>query len=219
MIQVLMDSHKLQKKGGKMRKLVVIMAFFCIVTSSYAVSLSADADGFAEGADISNAFDGLTLSSQGGYSGLDGVVYAYQDGLASTGGSVFGNNLSFERQWYADLSDGFALKADFEQPANYVSIDIIGDDYSGDVGVLKAYNSSDTLVDSVTSDVLDYGEVFTAEISRGDYDIAYIIAGGEPAGDYTVHLDNLNATVIPEPMTLAFFVSGGLILTALRRRK
>ena len=184
---------------------------------SGAVIISADADGFSNGSDISTAFAGMTLSSVGGYAGLDGLVYAWGDGLASTGTSVFANNLSFQRQWYANLTDGFAFRADFDQPADYVAIDIIGDDYSGDVGVLYAYNAADVLLESVTSDALEYGEVFTAQISRGSFDIAYIIAGGSPSTEDTVHLDNLIADVIPEPATLWLLALGGLVLTKRRR--
>ena len=182
-----------------------------------ATIISADADGFSDGSDISTAFAGMTLSSVGGYLELDGLVYAWGDGLASTGTSVFANNLSFQRQWYAGLTDGFAFRADFDQPANYVAIDIIGDDYSGDIGALYAYNAADILLETITSDALGYGEVFTAQISRGSFDIAYIIAGGSPSTEDTVHLDNLIADVIPEPATLWLFALGGLLLTRKRR--
>jgi len=182
-----------------------------------ATIISADADGFSNGTDISTAFAGMTLSSVGGYEGLDGLVYTWGDGLASTGASVFANNLSFQGQWYAGLTDGFAFRADFDQPANYVAIDIIGDDYSGDIGALYAYNAADILLETITSDALGYGEVFTAQISRGSFDIAYIIAGGSPSTEDTVHLDNLIADVIPEPATLWLFALGGLLLTRKRR--
>jgi len=199
------------------KSLRVVVLILVLVSSASAVIVSADADGFSDGTDISTAFAGMTLSSVGGYTGLDGLVYAWGDGLASTGTSVFANNLSFQRQWYANLADGFALRADFDQPADYVAIDIIGDDYSGDIGVLYAYNAADILLESVTSDELGYGEVFTATVSRGSFDIAYIIAGGSLVTDDTVHLDNLIANVIPEPATLWLLGLGGLLLTKKRR--
>ncbi len=179
---------------------------------AYCVGISADADGFADGVDISTSFSGLTLSAVGGYEGLDGRVYAWGDGLASTGQAVFANNLSFQRQWYAGSTDGFALRADFDQPADYVAIDIIGDDYGGDVGVLYAYNSADALLETVTTPVLGYGEVFSAAISTGSFEIAYVIAGGEPSGQHTVHLDNLTANIVPEPATVFLLGIGGLVL-------
>ena len=99
-------------------------------------------------------------------------------------------------------------------PANYVAIDIIGDD-PGDSGILDAYNSADELIYSVISSQLTVGQVFTAEINSAGFDIAYIIAGG--TSENTVHLDNLTATVVPEPTTLSLFILGGLILTKARK--
>jgi len=200
-----------------MKNLLAAALILAMASSAGATIISADADGFSDGTDISTAFAGMTLSSVGGYPGLDGFVYAWSDGLASTGTSVFANNLPFQRQWYADLTDGFAFSADFDLPADYVAIDIIGDDYSEDIGVLYAYNAADILLESVTSDELGYGEVFTATVSRGSFDIAYIIVGGSPVTDDTVHLDNLIANVIPEPTTLWLLGLGGLVLTKKRR--
>jgi hypothetical protein len=195
--------------------LVLAMAPVASATLEGAI-ISADADGFSNGTDISVVFDGITLSSVGGYPGLDGKVYAWGDGLASTGTNVFANNLSFQRQWYADLAEGFALRADFAQPASLVAIDIIGDD-SSDYGELRAYNSSDILVGYILSPQLTTGEVFRATISRDwAFDIAYIIAGGAASTEDTVHLDNLTATVIPEPTTLCLMGLGGLLLMARR---
>jgi len=82
---------------------------------------------------------------------------------------------------------------------------------------LYAYDSAGVLLDSAASGVLGYGEVFRAEISRLGFDIAYIIAGGEPAGDHTVHLDNLTASVIPEPATLSLLAFGALAAARMRK--
>ena len=190
-----------------------------LASSAGAAIITADADGFADGLDISTAFSGMTLSSVGGYPGLDGAVYAWGDGLASTPTSVFANNLSFQRQWHVAVTEGFALRADFDQPADYVAIDIIGDDFSGDVGVLYAYSSADVLLDLVDSGDLAYGEVFAATISRPVFDIAYIIAGGSSVTDDAVHLDNLTANVVPEPATLLLLSLGAVIVTRADRSK
>ena len=200
-----------------MRILAVGLLVLLVASPAFAYVVSADADGFGEGGDISAVFTGMTLSSVGGYSGLDGAVYACGDGLASTPTMVFANNLSFERQWYANMADGFALRADFATPAYCTAIDLIGDDYGGDVGVLYAYNAGDVLLDTVTSPLLGYGEVFRAEIFSGSFDIAYIVAGGQASGENTVHLDNLSANIVPEPCTIGLLGLGGLILVGIRR--
>ena len=197
-----------------MKNLTIILTLvFLAVSPAGATIISADADGYGDGTDISTVFAGITLSSVGGYSGLDGVVYAWGDGLASTGISVFANNLSYQRQWYADFTDGFALRADFNEPAKSVAIDIIADD-PADIGMLYAYSAADTLLESVSSGELQYGEVFTAAINRTSFDIKYIIAGG--AVDNTVHLDNLVANV-PEPTSLLLMGLGTLALMRNRR--
>jgi len=179
-----------------------------MVSPAVATIISVDADMYDDGFDISTAFAGITLSSVGGYTGLDGLVYAWGDGLASTPTNVFANNLSYQRQWHAGITDRFALRADFAYPADSVTIDIIGDD-QGDIGVLYAYDAADTLLGTVTSHQLEYGEVFTAAINRDLYDIKYIIAGG--AADNTIHLDNLAVTV-PEPASLLLLSLGALLL-------
>jgi hypothetical protein len=192
---------------------LVFCSFLCLlwVYPCAAVITTLDADGFSQGADISTAFSGITLSSTGGFAGLDGKVYAYGDGLASTGSMVFGNNLSFQRQWFADLTNGFAFRADFSKLADSVSLDIIGDDYSGkDIGVLSAYNSSGVLLDTIVTTGLGYGQIFDAQINRPAYDIAYIIAGGSSQSEDTVHLDNLRVNITPEPATLLMLALGGL---------
>jgi hypothetical protein len=211
------DKSSFKKWRRKMKStlsviLVLIMAPVVSATLEGRI-ISADADGFPNGTDISAVFDGIILSSVGGYPSLDGKVYSRADGLASTGTNVFANNLSFQRQWYANLAEGFALRADFERPANLVAIDIIGDDTS-DYGELQAYNSSGILVGYILSPQLTTGEVFRAAISRDwAFDIAYIIAGGATLTEDSVHLDNLTANVIPEPATLCLMGLGGLLLT------
>jgi len=185
--------------------IVLICFTFSPVTAAV---ISIDADDYPDGTDISTAFPGITLSSVGDYTGLDGLVYAWGDALASTSTNVFANNLSYQRQWHAGITDVFALRADFAYPADSVAIDIIGDD-QGDIGVLYAYGAADNLLESVTSHQLQYGEVFTAVIERASFDIKYIIAGG--AADNTVHLDNLAANV-PEPASLVLLSLGALLL-------
>lgn len=204
----------------------ILAAALILLTSSSVrgVIISADADGYTEGTEISTAFTGLTLSSIGRSSGLDGLVYAYDDELASTGTSVFGHNLSNHRQWYYDAypephhPNDFALRVDFDQPANYVSIDIIADDI-WDYASLRAYDSSGAFLGSTfTQPPLAIGEIFTAAIGRESFDIAYIIAGGDFANSACpVLLDNLSANVVPEPCTLLLLGLG--VVALLKKRK
>lgn len=192
-----------------MRNLWVTVIVLIMASSVNGTIISVDADGYSEGTDISTAFAGVTLSSVGRASGLDGLVYAYNDTLASTGTSVFGHNLSNHKEWYVDTypephhPDDFGFRADFDNPADMVSIDMICNS-SYAYAQLTAYDSSGIVLEWVISpaggSTLTYGEVFTATINRGSFDIAYIIAGGMFTNSATpVYLDNLTANIVPEP--------------------
>jgi hypothetical protein len=130
--------------------------------------------------------------------------------------SVFANGTVFGRQWWSDAG-GFGLRADFSVLANNVSIDVIGDD-AGDVGEMRAYDSGGGLLSTVYSGSLAAGEVFNLVISRSGYDVAYIVAGGSVAGGDTVHLDNLCANVVPEPLTVGL-LGVGAILGFMRKKR
>lgn len=195
------------------------------VTVGHADLIVADADGFADGTDISTAFAGVTLSSiPFALFGLDGNVYSLtpsNPGWASTPSSVFGNNLGgmdgngipLEEVWYDSSFYGF--RADFSNLANSVSIDIIGNNGS-DFGFLEAYDSGGVLLASVVSPVLTSTQVYTATINQPSFDISYIIAGGF-SGD-SVHLDNLRGNVVPAPGAALLGMIGLSVVGWVRRR-
>ena len=206
-----------------MNKVLLFATIFLMTSSVSATIISADADGYGEGTNISTAFAGMTLSSVGSSAGLDGYVYAYEDSLASTGTSVFGHNLVNHKEWYFDFypelhqTDDYGLRIDFDNPANMVEIDMLCNS-SYAYAILRAYDSSGLFLYEVETPYLTYGEIFTATISRDSYDIAYVIAGGKFGNEAThVLLDNLSANVIPEPGTVLLLGLGGLAL--LRKRK
>jgi len=200
-----------------------------LCSSVSGVIISADADGYTQGTNISTVFEGMTLSSVGKHppSGLDGSVYSYESELATTGESVFGHNLTNHTEWYFDEypashhPNDFGFRADFDMPANMVSIDIIADD-TWDYASLRTYDSSGTPLESY-SNYADLpvvpGYVFSATIQRDSFDIAYVIVGGIFANSASaVYLDNLTANIIPEPGTVLLFGFGGLALLRTRRK-
>ena len=121
-----------------MKRLAISLLAIIFATSAHAMLIVAEPDDFALGTDLTNAFGGITLSIEGSpvnivlsRSGLftDGPSAGMS--IASTGSLVFGHDLSspgvdFLRVWSANL--GSTLRIDFDNPTDYIAIDVIGDD-------------------------------------------------------------------------------------------
>jgi len=203
---------------------VSISIVFAGVTQ--ATLITADADGYENGQDISDLFGGIALSAIGRAVGLDGRVYAYPDPLATTGAKVFGHNLSNHTEWYFDgypesyhHPADFALRIDFLNRARMISIDTVCDS-EFDIAQMVAYDRQGTVLESIWSypgHLMSYGDIWTARITSESYDIAYVIVGGFYGNmAHAVVLDNLTADVIPEPATVLMLGLGGMML--LRRK-
>lgn len=181
--------------------------------SAQAALISVDADPFADGTILNNLFPEIVLSGVG--TDTDGNVYARTNALNSTVPKVFGNSSNFDPAW---IPSGRALRVDFNMLTDLVSLDVIANDDS-DVGSLQAFDSSDVLLDLVTTSTLMLGEVETLTIARGSSDIAYILATG--FGGDNVHLDNLRYNLVPEPTSIALIGTAGPLFVGLvwRRRR
>lgn len=139
---------------------------------------------------------------------LDNVVPRVTLSNAVTGGSIFVANAPFmaptgTRVFAPGIgqADGFredvnGLRADFDSPVDFVSIDA-GSDDSGDVVRLRAFDVNDNLLAEVTSGLIAEGNSETLVINRPSEDIAYIIAGG--LGGDVAPLDNLQFAVVGDP--------------------
>jgi hypothetical protein len=194
---------------------------FCVVmvfAASYAnagLMVYADADGFSDGTDISNVFAGMTLSSVGTASGLDGKVYAKTDSFASTGTLTFGNNLVNPTLWYSDIGTNrhqpdYMLKVVFDMPAKYVSIDMIGEN-AGYALMLLVVSSGEVFNPGIYPWMT--GQPVRVEVNRPSYDIAYVVIGGLwNSTALPIHLDNLSAEILPEPATLLLLGLGAAFL-------
>ncbi len=212
---------------------LIIFTFAALVTvTASAAVISIEPDQFPEGTDLRSAFPGVTLSvttdplkqvlAASGLSNFNGR------NLATTGSLVFGNppppvfGVDPGKVW--DETTFGLLRAGFAAPASSVSIDFLFDD--DDTGVLRAYDGSGSLLESVSvlGDGRGSSSVFcppfcatfaTATITRNSADIAYITAGGQQAE--ALFLDNLKATVVPLPATVFLLPSGLSVLYWLRR--
>ncbi|MGB3654096.1 MAG: Ig-like domain-containing protein, partial [Rivularia sp. (in: cyanobacteria)] len=125
------------------------------------------------------AIPGVTLSVQGSSDPVTSQASSYK----STGNQVF--SLNGNTNWN---SSSEWLRADFINPVETVSIDIIGDD-SDDPGILQTYDANGTLLEEIISPSDTNNKPYTLAITRASRDIAYILASGLN-GD-TVYLDNL----------------------------
>jgi hypothetical protein len=188
---------------------------------AYGELVTVDADSYAVGADISDVFPYMTLAALGSFSGLDGRVYARaasEAELASTGSNVFGNNAEGLDGHNRPRNETWILPhamlgVQFHRPAKYVSIDVISDD-DNDVAALDVYDGDGTLLASPVTPELPYGEVGHFEVYWSDFEISYLVVSGIQGS--AVHIDNLEAEVIPEPGTV--FLLGVGVLGLLRRR-
>ena len=148
----------------------------------------ADADGFLDNVVLNSRFDGLTMSAVGTHV-INTDIYSRVRTDTSTGNRVFANfssaTSSVMTTWGTSTR---TLKVTFDAPVSAFRIDAIADT-NGDVGRLEAYSATGVLLDRVTTNVLDDGEVETMLLKRGDADIAYVIARAHY--DTELHLDNI----------------------------
>ena len=194
-----------------MKALILFIAVLSVSVSAVLVSI--DPDEFDAGTDISNAWAGITLSSGGGASNLDGKVYAaYRSG--SSGNKVFANSRVSNKLWLNSGNSGsYYLQVDFHIPTNHVLIDVISDGGSDFPGLSFSTNGVDyTWVQNFP--VLGPGQSYTASVPLRDIaDIVSIRVGGYgTVAQYGVLLDNLRYEQIPEPATGLMLLSGLLLL-------
>jgi len=189
-----------------MRLLFSAASLLLLAGSAHAATISADADSFTAGTDISNAFAGLTLSFDGStFDGTnDGIIYSVTEsgGLsASTGTRVFGTSDANLPNLFDGISTA-VFRVDFNEVATSVSLDALGDNGS-DFAQLNAYTAGGVLVDTYSTGQLMSGNFETMTI--GGADIAYVIASG--VGGDAVGFDNLTAQVVPIPAAFWLFTS------------
>ena len=182
-----------RRSRDKFTKLVLGVSLLLLSSSLASAQISVEPDDFPEGADISNAVAGVALSTVGsGWNEAGPGILAVNPSTkpepfsASTGSLVFGTDDGSFPHLFMD-AEFLQLRADFAAPAISVSLDFIGNNAS-DFGELKAYDSSDTLIDSAFTGQLTTSAVETLTVSGPG--IAYIIAGGTSGGD-SLGMDNM----------------------------
>jgi hypothetical protein len=203
-----------------MKAFIVLIGLVVLSVPLSASLVTVDPDGFTAGTDISNAWAGVTLSSGGGASGLDGKVYAATSSNVAAGNLVFAHNSisssTSSRLWLNTDTSGYYLRADFAIPTNHVMIDVIRDTGT-DCPYLWIYTIGGALEKKNIINLPSTTQVYTFDIPHDTADIASIRVGGYGStSSYAVLLDNLRFD-IPEPATCLILLSGALFLK--RRRK
>jgi hypothetical protein len=186
------------------------VVFVSVVAASWTISAAAleivvEPDDFADGAEISGAVPGVTLSIEG----HPGEAVRSRDGTlnsgptsgtnnAPTGDRVFGHDFQccfdpatdFRTIW-TQLENSPILRADFASPANSVSIQAFAND--DDTFQLEAYDRSGVRLTSDNTGEIR-GTTATLTVSTAGFDIAYVLAFGvAPEGGG--QLDDLRANV------------------------
>ncbi len=197
----------------------VLLILSAIASPALAEEISVEPDDYEIGTDLSTIVPGVTLSVE---EQSDGVVVSAlgdagrccscpsPDPCASTGTQVFGWFEVTGGPWQQDSGE---FRADFDQPTDFVSIDLVGTD-NGDAQ-LRAFAANGALLQSFTAHLDARGHIVTASISRASPDIAYILAGG--VINERNNLDNFRFNRIAPPFPTANLVSGPLVEDGLAR--
>jgi hypothetical protein len=197
-----------------------IIVFISVFLSQNATALliSVDPDPYITGTDISSSYSGVTLSVVGssvdsGY--IASEVYSVSTPSATTGTQLFGNKFGpnlYTQGWNLGSQ---AMRVDFLNPVNVVSIDMRGRNTAN--GVMAAYNSDGILVDTFSALLSSLDDFETARIHRNSYDISYVLIGSSTSDG--VRLDNFRYnTRVPEPSSLALVFLGIAVLGFSRQR-
>ena len=191
----------------------VLLIISAIACPALADEISVEPDDYEIGTDLSTIVPGVTLSvkaqpdamvvSDVGSSGACGPGPGPVP-CASTGTQVFSWVNVIGDPWQQNSGE---FRADFDQPTDFVSIDLVGiDDGAAE---LRAFAADGTLLQTFHAFLTGPGHNVTASISRASPNIAYILAGGV-IGERN-NLDNFRFNRIAPPFPTAILLSGPLV--------
>ncbi len=204
--------------------LLLAMSAALATPATAAILQTADPDGLPVLTELTNQFEGVTLSVLELGEPSDSVVAAF-DYNVSTGDRSFG--------WIGpgsppisggNFDQAFQLRADFDEPTDFVAIDAFTGVVQLEAGPpmtatsnFSAYDSLGNLLDgsSLTwTSEMKY-TTQTHELSRATADISYIVLAGSEQNQ-NFNYDNLRFN-IPEPASFLMFAPFAVLLTRRRR--
>ncbi|MCG3138708.1 MAG: hypothetical protein HJJLKODD_02576 [Phycisphaerae bacterium] len=151
-------------------------------------------DNYESGTDLTFISENVTLYTMlddGDIVPLFEITASEDDGFefAPTGVKVFGHS---DIPFFTDIR---RMRINFNNPGQAISIDYAGGTPNdiAEVGILRAYDDHDQLLEEYLTQPLLAGAVETMTITRASVDIAWVEAYGE--GDAFGRLDNLVITV------------------------
>ncbi|MGV0104747.1 hypothetical protein NSTCB13_03436 [Nostoc sp. DSM 114160] len=180
-----------------------------VATPAASAVIRVEPDDFRTFTPLTNAVPGVTLSID---SRPELSIISYDlFGIPSTGTRLFGiiGPGGDGAQFFLNSQ----FRADFNQLADSVSIDFIGDDFVfNTLGQLLAFDSNGKLLDSFFTDPLAKGQSQTGVVTSTGFEIAYVIASSTESGGAT-DLDNFVANVasVPEPSSTLGILSIGTL--------
>jgi len=178
----------------------MLLLLLLLITSATEASVILDADGSANGTDISNKTTGITASAVG-ILPANSSVFAVTSGSTSTGSEVLG---WFNTIYFTTLNGGnVAFRFDFSPGASQVWIDIIGNNESsaGDA-TLTAYDSSNAVLGTDSTSGLGINQIDTLTFAGA---IDHFTVTGNSA-----NVDHLVVNLVPEPASIALIGFGAI---------
>lgn len=199
-----------------MNKLLILVVLTFTI-NAHASIITVEPDNFANGADISNATDGVSLQRESGNSVYATVDPNYGSAATSTGTQVFGYDAGFGVEPFWDNQNIF--RATFSTLVDYVAIDVInnnGPDQGTDKAFMEVWGNSGLLA-MISSSAIDWSQRYqTLSFQSTSANIQYIRMSSSDGSDF--NLDNLRFNTVPEPGSLALITIGLLGYFSRRER-
>jgi hypothetical protein len=199
---------------------LAIISTLSMLALTPAKAATVDADAFAAGTDISNAFAGVVLQTvrTGANANIPtsiGGVFSVTDPNATTGTRAFGQT-STDSTWGNGSFE--YLLATFLNPVTSVSLDFFANDQSDSNPQLIAYDAMGAVLFTSSAGFVPLGSPITLTVNgpgiksvRAYWDEINRIENGG--------LDNLVYSAVPEPGTWAMMIAGfGLVGSGMRRK-